>query len=116
MQTCPSAVDRNLQLETGPVAGLEVPTELPHVRPGVFNLPKNLRLAFVPQHRLTKRQPERHLVFQRLKSARRCAGTGEVSVHPGPEIAMPVATIVALETKPQRPAFKPVAIENNLAG
>ena len=64
---------------------------------------------------LYETQPKWHFVYQCFQSARVSARAGKIRMRPSPEIAMPVSTIVSLNSDPQRASVKTPPIQRDPA-
>ncbi len=71
---------------------------------------------FMPEHGFAKDQPEWHFVDQCFQRAGARIGAGKICMRPSPEVAMPVSTVVSLNSEPQRVPLKTPAIQRDPAG
>src|SRR5215470_9418631 len=92
------------------------PAKVARVLLDLFNASEFKRSAVVPQNRLAKDQPERHVVHQRFQRAPLATLSREISVRPRPEATMPIATIVSLHSHPEWIPGPRSLIECDLAG
>ncbi len=110
-----ATVDRRFQPKLVSASAAESPLHVGSVA-GFTQVPEDVLLSIVPKHGSAKDQSERHLVDQRFQSRCGFAVARKVGVGPRPEVAMPVAAIVSLQSKSERLTLKGLAIECDLPG
>ena len=110
-----ATVDRRFQPKLVSTGAAEIPLHGLSVA-SFAQVPEDVLLSIVPKHSFAKDQSERHLVDQRFQSRCGVAVARKVDVRPRPEVAMPVAAVVSLQSKSQRLAVKDLAIECDLPG
>jgi hypothetical protein len=116
MRCRPCSVDCGLQLESISSATAEIPLKLFLPSRDFAKLAEYVPFSVVPQHCFPKNQAEWHLVDQRFQRAGWSVGSQKISVRPAPKVAMPVSTIVSLNSEAQWIHFAAAAIESDLPG
>jgi hypothetical protein len=109
------AIDDRIQLQSVFSGAAKTPIEFVCISPDVLQIPKFVLLPIMPEHRFAKDKPERHFVGERFQSARARAHAGKMRMRPSPEVAMPVSTIVSLNSDPQRASVKTPPIQRDPA-
>jgi len=115
MDARPGTIDDRIQLQSAFSGAPKTPIEFVCISPDVLQISEFVFLPIMPEHRFTKDKPERHFVGERFQSARGCARAGKMRMRPSPEVAMPVSTIVSLNSDPQRASVKTPPIQRDPA-
>jgi len=92
----------------------EIPAHVFSNIPDFSEVSKSVLLSVVPEHGLAKHQSEWHLVDQSFQRGRRLPASGKVGMSPGPEVAVTVSAVVALQPEAERVPLKAVAVECDL--
>ena len=111
-----SAIDSCLQLKSLLRGTAKIPCKFIRISSDLLQIPEFVFLPVMPKHRFAKEQPERHFVYQRFQRAGTCAGSWKVRMSPSPEFALPVSTVVSLNSETQRFPIEPLAIQGDLTG
>jgi len=115
MDARPSAIDSCFQSETVFCETTKIPRQAICISTDFMQLVEFVYLPIVPEHCLAKRQPQWHLVYKGFECARTFAGAGKIRMAPGPELAMPVSTVVSLNAETQRVSCKTPSIQRDRA-
>jgi hypothetical protein len=110
-----SAIDRRFQSESILCGRTKIPPEFIWVSTDFLQIPELVLFSVMPEHGFAKDESEWHFVNQRFECAGTCVGTGKIGMGPGPEIAMPVSTVVPLHSESQRASRKIALIECDVA-
>jgi len=116
MNPRPAAVQSNFQLRSILGDSTKSPLRINSIFRDFAESIEEVGLAFVPEYGPAKDKAQRQVVHQGFERAWGCRGAVEVRMRPGPEAAMPVAAIVALQAKSQWLPFEPRAVESDVSG
>src|SRR6266496_6605783 len=112
MNCSASAIKSNFKLTAIFARTAEFPLQVSPVFTHLTKFAKHMLPAFMPEHRLAKNHPQRHVIDQRLERARSCRRAKEVRMRPSPEVPMTVTAIMALQAESQRPTMVAFSIKN----
>lgn len=116
MQASTGTIESCFQLQAVSRGTTKIPSELVGISILFLEILEHVLLALVPEHRFSKDQSKGHVVDERFERSRRKARPRKIGMCPGPEIAMPVSTVMSLHAEPERVACRSSTIEDNLAG
>src|SRR5579871_2220298 len=99
MNSCTRAIDRNFQAQAVSGGTPEGPEQLVAISHSLHQLAKFVHLAPMPQNGLAEDKSQGHFIGQGFEGAGRTLAVGKKRVRPGPEVAVPVSAVVALQTE-----------------